>query len=306
MPCCSKNDEQDARLPFEKHEASVLTLSDFAAFFANWMDKVDNLQKMAGKLNLGLDSFVFLDDNPAERAHVRAHLPMVTVPEIGSDPAEFVRVLAEGRYFEAWSISQEDRERTESYTADTQRERLLRGAASEAEYLRDLHMVCTHGRFDEVTLPRVAQLVGKTNQFNLTSRRHSLEELRCASQDERNWTQWFRLRDRFGDSGIIGVIVALADGRDAWQIDTLLMSCRVMGRGMEQFMVRTLIAEAKNQRIQKLVGTYHRTPKNSVVAEFYASVGFRPLAATTEEAVFELPTGAAQLSAVPIEDASVP
>jgi FkbH-like protein len=231
---------------------------------------------------------------------------MITVPEIGNDPAEFVRVLAGGRYFEAWSISQEDRQRTESYTADAERERLLRGTASEAEYLRDLHMVCTHGPFDEVTLPRVAQLVGKTNQFNLTSRRHSLEELRRVGQDERNWTQWFRLRDRFGDSGIIGVIVALADGHDAWQIDTLLMSCRVMGRGMEQFMIQTLVTAAENKRIRKLFGKYHRTSKNSVVSEFYTSVGFRQLAATTVETLFELPMGAVQLPAMPIEDVSTP
>jgi FkbH-like protein len=305
LAVCSKNDEQDARLPFERHEASVLALSDFAAFFANWMDKAENLQKMARKLNLGLDSFVFLDDNPAERAHVRAHLPMVTVPEIGSDPAEFVQVLAGGRYFEAWSISQEDQQRTESYAANAEREQLARGAASETEYLRDLRMVCTHGPFDEVTLPRAAQLVGKTNQFNLTTRRHSLEELQRVSQDARNWTQWFRLQDRFGDSGIIGVIVALADGGDTWQIDTLLMSCRVMGRGMEQFMMQTLITAAKNQRIQRLVGRYCRTPKNSVVAGFYTSVGFCQLAANSGETVFELSIGAAQLPAIAIEDASV-
>ena len=305
LAVCSKNDEQDARLPFDRHEASVLTLNDFAAFFANWKDKVDNLQAMARRLNLGLDSFVFLDDNPAERAHVRAQLPMVAVPEITDDPAEFIRVLAAGRYFEAWSLSEEDRQRTESYAADAQREQLLRGAASEAEYLRDLHMVCTHGSFDEATLPRVAQLVGKTNQFNLTSRRHSLEELRRVSQNGKNWTQWFRLRDRLGDSGIIGVIVALADGDDAWRIDTLLMSCRVMGRGMEQFMVQTLVAEAKKRRIDKLVGSYCRTPKNSIVADFYTTIGFQQFSATAAETVFVLAPGTAQPPALPIEDATL-
>ncbi len=305
LAVCSKNDEQDARLPFQMHEASVLTLGDFAAFFANWNDKTDNLQKMACQLNLGLDSFVFLDDNPAERAQVRARLPMVTVPEIGNDPAEYVRALADGTYFEVWSISEEDRQRTESYTADADRKQLFHRTATEAEYLRDLQMVSTHGPFDEVTLPRVAQLVGKTNQFNLTSRRQSLEELRRIGQDERNWTHWFRLRDRFGDSGIVGVIVALADGHDTWQIDTLLMSCRVIGRGMEKFMMQTLIAAAKIKRVEKLVGTFRRTPKNSVVADFYASIGFRQIAETDVETVFELTTGAAQLPAVPIEDASV-
>jgi len=188
LAVCSKNDEADARLPFEEHEGSVLKLADFAVFTANWQDKAANLQAMAHKLNLGLDSFVFLDDNPAERAHVRAHLPMVTVPELANDPAGYIRTLAAGRYFEAWSLSEEDRLRADSYAVDAQREQLQHSAVSVAEYLRELCMVCTHGSFDEVTLPRVAQLVGKTNQFNLTSRRHSLEELRRFSQNQKHWT----------------------------------------------------------------------------------------------------------------------
>ena len=305
LAVCSKNDEADARLPFEEHEGSVLKLADFAVFTANWQDKAANLQAMAHKLNLGLDSFVFLDDNPAERAHVRAHLPMVTVPELANDPAEYIRTLAAGRYFEAWSLSEEDRLRADSYATNAQREQLQHSAISVTEYLRELCMVCTHGSFDEVTLPRVAQLVGKTNQFNLTSRRHSLEELRRFSLNEKHWTHWFRLQDRFGDSGIIGVIVAVDDGEVNWRVDTLLMSCRVMGRGMEQFMIQTLVAEARERGIHKLAGVYCRTPKNSMVAEFYATIGFRRLDVNDAGEEFELDVREAQLAASPIEDATL-
>jgi FkbH-like protein len=305
LAVCSKNDEADARLPFEQHEGSILKLADFAVFTANWQDKASNLQAMAQKLNLGLDSFVFLDDNPAERAQVRAHLPMVTVPELANDPAEYIRTLAAGRYFEAWSLSDEDRLRADSYAKDAQREQLQRSAVSVTEYLRELCMVCTHGPFDEVTLPRVAQLVGKTNQFNLTSKRHSLEELRRFSQDEKHWTHWFRLQDKLGDSGIVGVIVAVDDGDAKWRIDTLLMSCRVMGRGMEQFMIQTLVAEARVRAIDKLVGVYCPTPKNSIVAEFYDTIGFRRLGGNDSAKEFELVMREAQLAASPIEDATL-
>lgn len=304
LAVCTKNDESDARLPFEEHEGSVLKLADFAVFTANWQDKAPNLQAMARKLNLGLDSFVFLDDNPAERAHIRAHLPMVTVPEIANDPADYIRTLAAGRYFEAWSLSEEDRSRTDSYAADAKRERLQHSAVSMTEYLRELCMVCTHGSFDEVTLPRVAQLVGKTNQFNLTSRRHSLEELRGFSQSEKHWTHWFRLQDRFGDSGIIGVIVAADNGEGNWRVDTLLMSCRVLGRGMEQFMIQTLVAAAKSRGIDKLVGIYCPTPKNSIVSEFYTIVGFRRLDVDAGEE-FELDVREAQSPPSLIEDANL-
>jgi len=288
LAVCSKNNPEDARLPFEKHEASVLKLTDFAAFSANWNDKAANLLNMADKLNLGLDSFVLLDDNPVERAQIRARLPMVTVPEIGADPSEFIAALGKGRYFEAWSMSAEDRQRTESYATNVQRESLLSQSQSEADYLRELGMVSEHGPFDETTLPRVAQLVGKTNQFNLTTIRHSLEELRHIAADQTNWTQWFRLRDRFGDFGIIGVIVALADGPDTWRIDTLLMSCRVMGRRMEQFMVRTLFEAAKHKGIHQIAGEYRPTAKNNVVAGIYPAFGFRKVKETSEEVIYDL------------------
>ena len=288
LAACSKNNEEDARLPFEKHEASILKLDDFADFVANWNDKVVNLEQMAKRLNLGLDSFVLLDDNPVERSHVRARLPMVAVPEVGADPSDFVAALAQGRYFEAWDLSREDRQRADSYAANAQREKLASSVVSEADYLRELDMVCTHGPFDEATIPRIAQLVGKTNQFNLTTRRHSLEDLRRFSQDPRIWTQWFRLRDRFGDFGLIGVLIAVEEGPSAWRVDTLLMSCRVMGRGIERLMVKTLLDEAKSRNISRIIGMYRPTAKNKVVAGFYPDLHFKPAGGGPEDQRYEL------------------
>ena len=302
LAVCSKNNEEDARLPFEQHDASVLKLDDFADFVANWNDKAANLEQMAKRLNLGLDSFVLLDDNPVERSRVRARLPMVAVPEIGSDPSDFVAALARGRYFEAWDLSREDRQRADSYAANARREKLASGIATEDDYLRELDMVCTHGPFDEATLPRIAQLVGKTNQFNLTTRRHSLEELRRFAADPGHWTRWFRLRDRFGDFGLIGALIAAADGAGVWRVDTLLMSCRVMGRGMETFMMQTLLKEARSRNIEKIVGVYRPTPKNPMVADFFPKLNFKIASTGAEETRHELPLTEAPVLTTWIQD----
>lgn len=288
LAVCSKNNEDDARLPFERHEASVLKLDDFAVFMANWNDKVANLVRMAKQLNLGLDSFVFLDDNPAERAHIRAHLPMVAVPELGADPSDFISIIDRKRYFEAWSLTDEDRYRAGSYIANAQREELALAVSSEADYLQELDMSCSHGSFDEITLPRIAQLVGKTNQFNLTVQRHGLETLRRFALDPQAWTQWFRLQDRFGDLGLVGVLVALPEDQAVWRIDTLLMSCRAMGRGMEHFMMAVLFREAGKRQIERLYGLYAPMEKNVVVADFYPAVGFAKVSDDAGRVRYEL------------------
>jgi len=288
LAVCSKNNEEDARLPFEKHEASVLKLSDFSAFIANWQDKAWNLRDMAQTLKLGLDSFVFLDDNPVERANIRDHLPMVAVPEVGNEPSDFIEALGRGQYFEAWSLSEEDQLRAASYASNVQREEVHKRAASQADYLRELGMVCEHGIFDGRTLPRIAQLVGKTNQFNLTTKRHSLEDLRGLAADPGNWTQWFRLRDRFGDFGLIGVIIAVPAEPDGLLVDTFLISCRVMGRTVEHFMALELLSVARQRGIHKLAGTYRPTPKNSMVAGLWPQFGFHKTSETAQETTFEL------------------
>lgn len=285
LAVCSKNNPDDARLPFLRHDGTVLHLDDFAVFRANWLDKATNLRDIARTLNLGLDSVVFIDDNPVERSLVKKELPDVAVPDLGDDPAGFVAVLERGRYFEALSLSQEDRARSASYKENAQREELRLASPSLDAFLAGLGMEAASGPFDEVVLPRVAQLVGKTNQFNLTSRRHSEERLRRMMGAEEYWTRYFRLRDRFGDHGLIGVMIArvLQDPPSMWEIDTWLMSCRVIGRGMERFMMRTLRQAAVARGVKSVRGVYIPSEKNALVAGLFPEMGFRGVAAPGPE-----------------------
>ena len=276
LAVCSKNNEADARLPFEKHDSSVLRLDDFVAFRANWNDKPTNLREIAAALNLGIDSLVFVDDNPVERALVRRELPEIAVPEIGTDPSQFVGILDRYRYFEALSISREDQERHQSYRANAMRAELQTTAASLDEFLRGLEMTMEAGRCDETVLQRVIQLLGKTNQFNLTARRHSEQAVRQMMTSPDWWTQWFRLRDRFGDNGLIGLMFAHRTATDAttWEIDTWLMSCRVIGRRVEEAMLGVLIQTALAAGGRTVRGLYCPTAKNGMVADLYERLGF--------------------------------
>ncbi|MEX0585773.1 MAG: HAD-IIIC family phosphatase, partial [Pirellulales bacterium] len=231
----SKNNDADARLPFESHPETVLRLNDFIAFLANWDDKAANLRRLAEMLSLGLDSFVFVDDNPVERAWVRSQIPELLVVEMPDDPSRYVAALDRGRYFEAISLSAEDRARSETYRGNVAREELKTLAGTLESFLAELGMVAQHGPFDRANLSRIAQLVNKTNQFNLTTRRYTEAQLEVQSQAAGWWTQWFRLADRFGDNGLIGVLTCKprAGEPDALEIDNWLMSCRVLGRGAE-------------------------------------------------------------------------
>jgi len=282
----SKNNDADARLPFERHDGMVLKLDDFAVFRANWLDKPTNLRQMAISLNLGLDSFVLLDDNPAERALVRERLPEVAVPELGSDPATFAAALDRHGYFEAWSLSAEDRSRHRSYRTNVAREELRASATSVEEFLGSLQMVCECAPFDELVLPRVVQLLGKTNQFNVTTRRHNEAQVRRIMTSEGWWTQYFKLRDRFGDHGLIGLLVARDAGEEprTWEIDTWLMSCRVIGRKMEDFMITTLIEEARRAGVRLLRGVYIPTDKNVLVKGLFTTMGFREVDCSSDGA----------------------
>ncbi len=274
LAVCSKNNAADARLPFEKHDGIVLKLDDFAAFVANWESKPANLRALAAELNLGLDSFVFVDDNPVERAQVQRELPEVAVPELGADPAQFVNILARGHWFEALRLSGEDRARHAAYRANSERRELEQAAPDLESFLRQLRMTVAHGPFTPENLDRVAQLIGKTNQFNLTTRRHSVERLQQLAADPATWTQAFRLKDRYGDNGLVGVIIAIPSGEEEWEVDTFLMSCRVIGRGLADYMALTLLKAARTQGIKRVTGIYIPTAKNAMVADFYFRYGF--------------------------------
>jgi FkbH-like protein len=276
LAVCSKNNEEDAKLLFLKHDSMVLHLDDFVVFRANWRDKPENLREIAKLLNLGLDSFVFLDENPVERALVRRELPQVAVPEIGSDPSRFVLLLDRKLYCEALTLSREDKERQAIYRADALRDELKTTAASLEDFLRSLEMQVEMGPFNDTVLPRVVQLIGKTNQFNLTSRRHPDQEVRRMMASSDFWTHYFKLSDRFGDNGLIGVMIAKKDADDSsiWEIDTWLMSCRVIGRQLEEFMLATLVEAAKARGVRAIRGIYMPTAKNSIVADLYPRLGF--------------------------------
>ncbi len=276
LAICSKNNEEDALQPFRRHDAMALKVEDFAAIKANWLDKPANLRAIAAELNLGMDSLVFLDDNPIERAAVRAALPEVAVPELGADPSTFVGTLDAGRYFDALGLFAEDLERHASYRANAARAYLQESCTSLEEFLRSAQMESQVAPVTDGTLGRVVQLLGKTNQFNLTSRRHSEERVRRMMSSADAWTCTFKLRDKFGDYGLIGVLLAerVPSEPDVWEIDTWLMSCRVLGRGMERFMAQEMIEALRLRGARRIRGVYVPTVKNSVVAELYPQLGF--------------------------------
>jgi len=230
----------------------------------------------ASTLNIGVDALVLLDDNPAERAQVRQELPEVGVPELPEDPAYFTRNLLAAGYFESTGFTAEDRERAEQYRSNAMRAALEGSTSNVAEYLDSLAMVATFSRFDAVGRARITQLINKTNQFNLTTRRYTEAQVQAVEDDAAGLGLQIRLADRFGDNGMISVIVCRAEGDD-WFIDTWLMSCRVLNRKVEQATLNELCAQARQRGLRRLVGEYIASGRNGMVAEHYARLGFTPL-----------------------------
>jgi FkbH-like protein len=276
LAVCSKNNLDDAQLPFLRHPQMALRLEDFAAFRANWEDKVTNLRAIASDLSLGLDSFVFLDDNPLEREWVRSQLPEVAIVELGSSPFHSADRLDRGRYFEALSLSGEDLARAEQYRVEAQRESLRTTSASLESFLEKLRLEASVEAIDAKNLARVTQLVNKTNQFNVTTPRYTEAQVRALAEDPQGWAGAFRMSDRMGSYGLIGVLFCRpADRAGAWEIDTWLMSCRTLGRQMEKFMLDRLVDAAIERRIRHILGVYRPTPRNGLVKDLYDRMGFR-------------------------------
>ncbi len=275
LAVCSKNEDAAARLPFREHVEMLLRESDIVVFQANWADKASNLRAIAQALNIGVDALVFLDDNPAEREQVRRELPLVGVPELPDDPALFPRMLAAAGYFETIAFLDEDRARADLYQSNAERTALMATASDMDGYLASLAMVCTIGPVDARNRARVAQLINKSNQFNLTTRRYGETEIATREVDPARFLVQARLADRFGDHGLIAVVIA--DKRGAWwEIDTWLMSCRVLGRRVQEAMLAHLVAAARADGATRLVGVYVPSAKNAMVADHYASLGFAP------------------------------
>ncbi len=286
LAACSKNDPEIAREGFS-HPDSILHLEDFAAFEANWEPKHKNVEKIARDLNLGLDSLVFVDDNPAEREIVAAQLPMVAVPDIGQDPSRFVEIIDRHGYFEASRLSREDAERTELYVSERKREAVVARFASYDDYLCSLQMQAEIDTFNPFYMDRIAQLTNKTNQFNLTTRRYTSAQLQAMADDENYVTLYGRLKDKFGDNGLISVIAGEIKEKE---LDILLwlMSCRVLKRGMETAMMDALAQECKKRKVEAIRGYYFRTPKNGMVADHYGNLGFTQISRSDGESVWLL------------------
>ena len=273
----SKNNDDVARGPFREHPDMLLKENDLAVFQANWIDKPSNLEAIAKTLNIGIDALVLLDDNPAERAHVRAALPMVAVPELPADVSSFARYLALAGCFEAVSFSDEDRLRAKSYAADAQRAEVMSTASVAGDYLSALQMVIKHAPFDALGRQRISQLINKSNQFNLTTRRYTEAEVARLETDELTFTMQSRLSDRFGELGMISVVICReVEHRRlrAWIFDSWLMSCRVLGRKVEQAVLDEVAKAARRAGVAYLLGEYRPSPKNGMVKDHYAKLGF--------------------------------
>lgn len=274
LAVCSKNDLDVAQAAFRDHPEMVLSTDDIAVFVANWNDKPSNLREIASRLNIGLDSLVFFDDNPAEREIVRQNLPEVAVPEVPADCADYVRCLGEAGYFEAVVFTDEDRARGRQYLANAERQAASGGSTDLDGFLASLQMKLTMSSFTDTDMPRIVQLTGKTNQFNLTTRRHGREQMEAFAGDPNVLTFSFRLSDKFGDNGLISVLIAVPDGAGRLRIDTWLMSCRVLGRQVEEEIVNQLVRAADALGVKTLVGEYIPTAKNGMVKDLYARMGF--------------------------------
>jgi FkbH-like protein len=270
----SKNTDEIARLPFEKHPEMLLKLDHIAVFQANWNDKATNIQAIAEELSVGLDSLVFVDDNPVERGLVRKLLPQVAVPELPEEPAYYARTLAAAGYFDAVAFAGEDLKRADFYQDNARRADLQRQVGGVDAYLASLDMTITFQPFDATGRARIVQLINKSNQFNLTTRRYTDPEVLVAETDPEVFTLQVRLADIFGDNGMIGVVICRPAESGVWEIDTWLMSCRVLGRKVENMVLREILQHAREAGIGTLRGVFRPTERNKLVVDHYAKLGF--------------------------------
>jgi FkbH-like protein len=289
LAVCSKNLEDIAREPFRQHPDMLIKESDIAVFVADFQDKATNVAAVAKALDLGLESLVFVDDNPAERERVRSELPSVHVPEMGNDPAQYARILTEAGYFEHLPLTTEDLKRNDGYAA--------RGLALQArasignfeEYLTSLEMRIDIKPFDSVGRARISQLINKSNQFNLTTIRYNELDVDRIERDRSKLAFQVRLTDRFTDHGMISVVI-VNKNPDMWEIDTWVMSCRVLERGVEQAIMNRIFELAADENMAIVKGMYRPTDRNALVKDFFNAMGFRLSSTARDECqTYELP-----------------
>ena len=285
LAVCSKNEFDIAKSGFT-HPDSVLKFEDFAAFYANWLPKNENIRAIAEELNIGTDSLVFIDDNPAERQLIRDTMPEVAVPEVdAADVFSYIRAIDGAGYFEPVTISEDDLKRNDTYRENNRR-KILAATLSYEDYLKSLDMKAEIDSFKPIYFDRIAQLTNKTNQFNLTTRRFSRAEIEQIAADSRYITLYGRLTDKFGDNGLISVVIG-EKRNDEVHVILWLMSCRVLKRGMEQAMLDALVKNCAG--FKKIIGYYFPTKKNKMVAELYQTFGFTKINDNVDGTTWELP-----------------
>ena len=287
LAVCSKNTESVAQEPFEKHPEMVIKLEDIAVFKANWDNKADNIRQIQSILNIGFDSMVFLDDNPFERNIVRENLPLVTVPELPEDPAEYLEFLYSQNLFETVSYSDADVERTRQYQVEAQRAKIQKSFTNEAEFLQNLEMVSEVTPFNKFNTPRIAQLSQRSNQFNLRTIRCLDADIEGIYKSDFYKTFSFTLSDKYGDNGLICVVLVEKSTERRLFINSWFMSCRVLKRGMENFTLNTIVEYAKDNGFKKIIGEYIETPKNGMVRTHYQELGFSSIQSDVQN-LFEL------------------
>jgi FkbH-like protein len=305
LAICSKNDDATARTAIREHPDMLLRENDFAAMRINWNDKASNVEAIAKELSLGLDAFVFFDDNPVEREQVRSALPQVCVPEVPADPESYGRILLTGGFFESIAFSQEDRNRAELYAVDAARHAVRSQARDLGSFLQSLQMSIAYLSDGPAGWRRFAQLINKSNQFNLTGRRCGEAEILALAGDPLTLTLQVRLIDRFGDNGMISAIICRRVGDD-WVIDTWVMSCRVLDRQVEMAVLNEIVRRAAMAGVARLVGVYRPTDRNCMVAEHYDRLGFSRIDATPECSRWALEVDTFTERAAPIANSPPP
>lgn len=275
LAVCSQNNEAIAQAPFLNHPEMVLKLEDFAIFVANWGSKAENIKHIQLTLNIGFNSLVFLDDDPYQRTLVQNYLPEVCVPDLPKDPSDYLAYLNTLNLFETSTYSEADKQRNQYYREEVNREALKGYYATEADYLNKLEMVAEVLPFNAYTLPRISQLIQRSNQFNLRTIRYTEAELQALAQNQSHQCLAFSLYDKFGSYDIVSLIILREEAEKTWFIDTWIMSCRVLKRGLENFVLNHLMTIAKSKHYHTVIGEYLPTAKNGLVAEHYAKLGFQ-------------------------------
>jgi FkbH-like protein len=270
----SKNNFDDAIQVIREHPHMILKENDFACMKINWNDKVSNMQSISEELNIGLDSFVFFDDDPVNREFVKKNMPEITTPDLPHDPSRYSEVIQSLHDFSVFQVTNEDINRGKMYFQQKQRSESKKSSTNLTEFLKTLNLEIDIKKSDSFTIPRISQLTMKTNQFNLTTKRYHEEELKKFSEDDKMLVGCAQIRDKFGDNGITGVFIVEKTNSDEWFLDTFLLSCRVMGREIEKAILYHIINEARKNNVKKLKAKFIPTAKNKPIEHLLSDSKF--------------------------------